>query len=262
MSVLIAEDDPTSRFLLKEVLTTRLKMEVVMAEDGAKAWELLSNGLRPDLLISDIMMPEMNGFQLLEKVRSHPELRGLKVIFCSSLTEREIVPIGAKLGLHCYILKPYRPELIEEKVMQAMRDRPVKGIASRSAICSRLHINERALERLHLQLYEEVKRTAAELRNMIAAGEIGAAAVKVARFRSSTGNLGAIGLEGQFQKLEKTIYKTRQLPPEWVRLGKTNLPEQSECKQQLEELLDLLDDLEAENERFEDAIVPAVPAAA
>lgn len=256
MSVLIADDDASARSLLQEVLHTRLKLDVVVAENGAQAWKYLEDGLRPDLLISDVMMPEVTGFELLEKVRKHKDLRGLKVIFCSFLSEREILPTGARLGLHCYILKPYRPELVEEKVLQAMRDLPSNGIASRSAICARLHINERALERLHLQLKYEIEKSVGELRNMVERGEIGAAALKVARLRSSTANLGAIGLEERFQKVEQALYQTRHFPESWVELSKKEGEENQKYRDYLEKLIDLIDDVEVENERFEDAIRP------
>lgn len=235
---------------MEELLRTRMQLKVAAARDGQEAWEWLQDGLKPALAVLDVMMPRMTGFELLQKIRSDPALRSLRVIICSSLSEREIIPLGARLGLQSFILKPYRPELVMEKVREALRGATNNVLAGRSAICAKLHINERALQRLLEQLHTDIAQKEKSIRHMINGGEIGRAMVQIAAGKASCGNLGANRLHEQFTRLEQAVFQTREFPPNWVELAGTKLERAEQFSRHLELLLDELDNVVLENNKF------------
>jgi CheY-like chemotaxis protein len=119
MKILIAEDNAISQELLKKILVTR-GHEVVVAGDGRVAWDLLCQGLNPDLAILDIMMPAMSGLEVLQRIRKDTRFKGLKTILCSALRDRETIAQGATLGIEYYILKPFKPDLVLQQVEKAL----------------------------------------------------------------------------------------------------------------------------------------------
>lgn len=119
MKILIAEDNAISQELLKKILITR-GHEVVVAGDGRVAWDLLCEGLNPDLAILDIMMPAMSGLEVLQRIRKDTRFKGLKTILCSALRDRETIAQGATLGIEYYILKPFKPDLVLQQVEKAL----------------------------------------------------------------------------------------------------------------------------------------------
>lgn len=107
-TILIAEDD----FIVRDNISVLLNeegYETLIAEDGEEAYQLLLK-YNPSLIISDIAMPKLDGFQLLEKIRKNERTKLLPVIFLSAKTERESVRKGMSLGGDDYITKPFRPE--------------------------------------------------------------------------------------------------------------------------------------------------------
>ena len=119
MKILIAEDNAISQELLKKILVTR-GHEVVVAGDGRVAWDLLCQGLNPDLAILDIMMPAMSGLEVLQRIRKDTRFKRLKTILCSALRDREPIAQGATLGIEYYILKPFKPDLVLQQVEKAL----------------------------------------------------------------------------------------------------------------------------------------------
>ena len=120
MKILIAEDNAISQELLKKILVTR-GHEVVVAGDGRVAWDLLCQGLNPDLAILDIMMPAMSGLEVLQRIRKDQRFKRLKTILCSALRDRETIAQGATLGIEYYILKPFKPDLVLQQVEKALQ---------------------------------------------------------------------------------------------------------------------------------------------
>src|SRR3954470_6600968 len=120
MKILIAEDNAISQELLKKILVRR-GHEVVVAGDGRVAWDLLCQGLNPDLAILDIMMPAMSGLEVLQRIRKDPRFKRLKIILCSALRDRETIAQGATLGIEYYILKPFKPDLVLQQVEKALQ---------------------------------------------------------------------------------------------------------------------------------------------
>lgn len=102
-SILVVEDSITSRTLLKSILEAS-GFIVKTAVDGMEGYTLLKTA-DIDLVVSDIEMPRMNGFELTEKIRAEPSLSSLPLILCSSLASKEDRERGIKVGANAYIIK-------------------------------------------------------------------------------------------------------------------------------------------------------------
>jgi two-component system chemotaxis sensor kinase CheA len=109
--VLLAED---SSFFRNQVAASleALGLEVVQCEDGLAAWEELQTGTSYDLIVTDIEMPRMNGFELCERVKADPRFDGLPVIALTSLAGDDDVAFGLRVGIDEYQVKMDRDKLI------------------------------------------------------------------------------------------------------------------------------------------------------
>ena len=107
-TVLLVDDEP---LWLDAVRTAVLggPFSLVTAPGGEEALKRLSEG-RPDLILSDVRMPAMNGFDLFEKVRSDPGLKTIPYVFMSSIDDFDAKNTAAKLGADGYVEKPYDVE--------------------------------------------------------------------------------------------------------------------------------------------------------
>jgi DNA-binding response OmpR family regulator len=108
MKVLIAEDDRDFGNILTQYITIS-GFEVNLARDGKEAWEKFNED-KPDICVLDVMMPEMDGFTLAEKIKqSHSDM---PVIFLTAKSLKEDIVKGLKLGADDYITKPFDPEVL------------------------------------------------------------------------------------------------------------------------------------------------------
>ncbi len=82
---------------------------VSTAAHGVEALEIMED-IAPDLIIADILMPEMDGYTFYQKVQERPEWRSIPFIFLTSMAEREDIQKGRDLGVDSYITKPFDPE--------------------------------------------------------------------------------------------------------------------------------------------------------
>jgi len=114
--VLVADDDPTIRAILSRVLENN-GMVCHLAQDGGEAKEMIRQ-LRPDLLVTDIMMPQLDGFELLDMLKNDPETKALPVILLTACQQEADIIRGFGLGAEDYITKPFSPM---ELVMRVKR---------------------------------------------------------------------------------------------------------------------------------------------
>ncbi len=110
-SILIVDDEPMTRNLLRLMLE-RVGFEIAEAEDGLKALLMVAEQL-PDLLLLDVMMPNMDGLTVCEKMRAQAETAVIPIILLSARTSSEAVKAGMAAGATRYLAKPIsRTELI------------------------------------------------------------------------------------------------------------------------------------------------------
>lgn len=112
--ILIAEDSATAVELIKRTLSP-LGHQIVIANDGENAERLILDE-KPDLIILDIIMPRMNGFQLCRSLRSNPGFRDLPIIMITSMDRESDRYWGLKQGASEYLVKPVDPNLLLERV--------------------------------------------------------------------------------------------------------------------------------------------------
>lgn len=112
--VVVADDDRVVRRIVS-VKLSGLGCEIEEAEDGQEALELLEEEA-PDLLITDSLMPRVNGMQLVRSVRDDERFSGLPVIMLTSRQgERDIIE-GLEAGLDDYVVKPFSPDELAARV--------------------------------------------------------------------------------------------------------------------------------------------------
>ena len=114
MKILIAEDEPALRQNLQWMLEME-GFEVLTACDGRDAYTQACS-LRPDLIVTDVMMPNMDGYALVKALREHPATATLPIIVLSAKADRGDVRTGMNLGADDYLTKPYRREELLETI--------------------------------------------------------------------------------------------------------------------------------------------------
>lgn len=112
--ILIIEDDPFLSEIYRSMLMEQ-GFEVETVGGGEEGFSRLLQE-RFDLLLLDLVLPEMNGFEILEKIKKNEELKDIKVLILSNLGDKEEVERGLKLGADKYLIKAYSPpsEVVDE----------------------------------------------------------------------------------------------------------------------------------------------------
>jgi CheY-like chemotaxis protein len=101
--------------------------DVRLAKSGELALSILKN-TRVDLILLDIEMPDMSGFEVLEFIKKLPELKDIPVIFVTSHVSTELITRAMKSGVKDYIMKPFEPEVLLRKVYAALNGVNVKDV--------------------------------------------------------------------------------------------------------------------------------------
>ncbi|MCC6931732.1 MAG: sigma-54-dependent Fis family transcriptional regulator [Deltaproteobacteria bacterium] len=117
--VLIADDDSDALQTLKTLLENR-GMAVVTAGSGQDAWHLAQK-CNPSLILLDINMPKLSGYDVLRKLKAHEELKYIPVIFLTARNEIEEISAGLNLGANDYITKPYRIDELISRINAFIR---------------------------------------------------------------------------------------------------------------------------------------------
>jgi len=111
--LLIVDDEPTNIQILSEILQEDYILNA--ATSGAKALELASNQ-HPDLVLLDMMMPEMDGLAVCKALKADPATADIPVIFVTSMSDPENEERGLKVGAVDYISKPVSPPIVRARV--------------------------------------------------------------------------------------------------------------------------------------------------
>ncbi|WP_285162977.1 ATP-binding response regulator [Shewanella goraebulensis] len=117
-SVLVVDDTTDNLTLIGGLLKD--EYQVKLAKQGQKALEIAQSDSPPDLILLDIMMPGMDGFEVLKRLREHPQSANIPVIFVTALTEDKYQLQGLDSGAVDYISKPIQPELLKLRVRNLM----------------------------------------------------------------------------------------------------------------------------------------------
>ena len=116
-NILICDDAAFMRMMIKDILTKNGYTVAGEAENGLKAVEKYAE-LKPDLVLMDITMPEMDGIQALKKIKSTDP--AASVIMCSAMGQQAMVIESIQAGARDFIVKPFQPDRVLEAVKKAV----------------------------------------------------------------------------------------------------------------------------------------------
>lgn len=125
MKILVVEDSQTQAIRLQHILETR-GFEVTVALNGKAALEHLEHD-HPTIVISDVIMPEMDGYELCRRIKSDESLKDIPVILLTSLSDPEDIIRGLEVGADNFITKPYQEKLLVSRIQYIIVNREIRA---------------------------------------------------------------------------------------------------------------------------------------
>ena len=113
-TIMVVDDEPTNIDVLSGIL--RDKYRVVAVKNGQKVLDRCFSGKVPDLILLDVMMPEMDGYTVCKALKEDPRTKHIPIIFVTAKSQIEDEQIGLKLGAIDYVTKPLSPPIILQRV--------------------------------------------------------------------------------------------------------------------------------------------------
>ncbi|MFQ5649185.1 MAG: two-component system response regulator [bacterium] len=117
--VLIVDDEYSSRRLLEKILRSYLNCDVLQAEEGSVALQIMVKE-NPDLVILDLVMPFMNGVEVLKTMRKTANLRDIQVVVCTSIDDQTLVKKVIEFGVKKYLVKPLSKEKVVDVISELL----------------------------------------------------------------------------------------------------------------------------------------------
>lgn len=118
--ILIIEDETALLYALQAQLSQN-GFEILTATQGSEGLEKIKR-FNPDLIVLDVLLPDMHGFEVLKQIKKDPKIKNIPVIILSNVGEKETVEEGLKLGADDYIIKTkHTLEEVLEKIKQALK---------------------------------------------------------------------------------------------------------------------------------------------
>ena len=156
--VLVIDDERFNLNTLHGLLKDSYR--VMVATDGVKGLQAALSG-RPDLVLLDVDMPDMDGHEVCRRLKSDPMTRGIPVIFISALADAADETLGLELGAADYITKPFHPAVVRARVRTQMRLKQQSDLLERYAFLDGLTglANRRAFDERSAREWERARRT-------------------------------------------------------------------------------------------------------
>ncbi len=117
--ILLVEDDSDIQKLVRLSLKFRGVQEVVVAEDGEKCLSVVAE-VQPDVILLDVMLPKMNGYEICRRLKSNPKTKNIPVIFLSARAMDIEVKKGLRLGARGYLVKPFDPMSLYDDISELL----------------------------------------------------------------------------------------------------------------------------------------------
>lgn len=117
--VLIVDDVETNRYILRDIIT-EMGYQPILTESGVQALKMMQHA-KPQLIILDIAMPGMDGYEVCENIKANPLTRDIPIIFISAYDHPEDIVEGFEHGCDEYIIKPFIPEVVKVRVNMQMK---------------------------------------------------------------------------------------------------------------------------------------------
>ena len=148
-TVLIVDDTPANVSLLNALLKEKYKTRI--ATNGAKALKLASTQPLPDLILLDIMMPDMDGYEVCEKLKASEETKDIPVVFLTAKVGVEDETHGLALGAVDYITKPISPPIVMERVKNHLMLKEARDVLKHQNLILEEKVRERTRKLGELQ---------------------------------------------------------------------------------------------------------------
>jgi len=161
MSILIVDDNVMNAKIL-EFNLNKNGYQTIVAPSGPKALECLDAVPEIQLIITDIMMPEMDGLELLDRVKQRPEWQNIPVIVCTALSDANTVRKASKAGCRNYIVKPIKAVQLIQKVRETLGHEEVV-LKAKSKILAELGIESDLYDDLRQAFTTLIENTIATL---------------------------------------------------------------------------------------------------
>jgi len=116
LKLLVVDDSSTMRRIIKNTLARLGHKDVLEGADGVEGWAALDSNPDVEMLITDWNMPEMNGLELVKKVRADDRFIDLPIIMVTTEGGKAEVITALKAGVNNYIVKPFTPQILKEKL--------------------------------------------------------------------------------------------------------------------------------------------------
>jgi CheY-like chemotaxis protein len=119
--ILVVEDDADLLHMIKTMLQT--VGEITLAKDGQEALDLLKNGFRPDVIVTDLMMPRMDGLTLAKTLKNDPNIGNIPLVMLTAKSGPMDMITGINAGARHYVTKPFKAADLIDKVKKALMSR-------------------------------------------------------------------------------------------------------------------------------------------
>ena len=129
MKILVVEDETDIQTLVKMALEFTGKHEIQVADNGAEGLTA-ARAFHPDLILLDVMMPKLDGFETLRRLQADEELKRIPVIFLTAKAQQKEVGQGMELGAIGYITKPFDAMQLNGRIMELLEEKREKDAAS------------------------------------------------------------------------------------------------------------------------------------
>jgi len=120
LKLLVVDDSSTMRRIIKNTLARLGYKDVLEGADGVEGWNVIDANPDVEMLITDWNMPEMNGLELVKKVRADERFKDLPIIMVTTEGGKAEVITALKAGVNNYIVKPFTPQVLKEKLGAVM----------------------------------------------------------------------------------------------------------------------------------------------
>lgn len=159
-TVLVVDDTPANIKVLMETLKDDYR--IVAAVNGERALQLAASDPNPDIILLDVMMPEMDGYEVCAKLKADAKTRDIPIIFVTAMSDTQDETKGLELGAVDYITKPISPPVVSARVKNHLELRQAREILKNQNLILEQRVEERTREVLELQKSEFELRVAKE----------------------------------------------------------------------------------------------------
>ena len=118
-SILVVEDELDIQKLIKMSLRLQGVKEVSVASDGEECLEVVKQ-TKPELILLDVSMPKLDGYETCRILKANPDTRGIPVIFLSAKTQADEQEMGMRAGAQGYLSKPFDPTTLYSKILEIL----------------------------------------------------------------------------------------------------------------------------------------------